>query len=406
MRIVLIWIPVFTLMACGERGSEVRMPEDPKTSQYIGPHHTHHQKYSRYHFTTEAQWDSLNQVNDYEIPPTGTSRHPNYKVFAWHLYAKGTAYRGYDFNLMWAIAYFAYHIDPQTGSYRDIHQWKTTGLITMAQGAKCKVLLTIANFGAQDNTAFLNNTQAQAVLADSLVTLLDLRGADGINIDFEGIPGGSADKLSSFVKFISGELKAHNPNYLVTLALYAVDSHAVFDIQAIDQAVDFYTLMGYDYYGGFSDFAGPVSPLHPSDVFGQHSLSTSVEYYFGAGVAPSKLIAGLPYYGAEWQTDDMRIPSRAIKFISHHPYGSVQEVYVDSLKCAFHLDTLSSTAYAAFRDGDGTYRQVWYDDRTSLSRKYDWIRNTRLAGVGIWVPAYGQDYTELWTLLGEKFGQH
>jgi spore germination protein YaaH len=49
--------------------------------------------------------------------------------------------------------------------------------------------------------------------------------------------------------------------------------------------------------------------------------------------------------------------------------------------------------------------QLWYDDSISLSHKYDWVKNKKLSGVGIWALGYDHGDTELWELLANKFGE-
>lgn len=47
--------------------------------------------------------------------------------------------------------------------------------------------------------------------------------------------------------------------------------------------------------------------------------------------------------------------------------------------------------------------QGWYDDKESLSKKYDLAMDKNLLGVGIWALGYDSGYTELWELLKNKF---
>jgi hypothetical protein len=61
--------------------------------------------------------------------------------------------------------------------------------------------------------------------------------------------------------------------------------------------------------------------------------------------------------------------------------------------------------FHVYRDGSNRYRQVWYEDEKSLSKKYDWIIEKKIGGVGIWALGYDNGYTELWKLLADKFSR-
>lgn len=400
---------ITAILACNsnvtEQQENIHVSGIADSATYIGPHHEHHKTTMMHGFATEAEWDSLNNYTGSNIKHPHYDRDSSFKTFGWHLYSKGSAYQEYNFSTLWGIAYFSYMVDPHTGGYTNIHEWKTTAMVDSAKAHNCKVFLSVSNFGSKDNEAFLGNHIAQQVLADSLIALLKLRQADGINIDFEGIPANSAKHFTEFVVNLSKRLKAEHEEWLVTVALYTVDYHKVFDVKAINPYVDLYTLMGYDYYGGFSHKAGPVSPLLSSDTWGQESIETSVSYYLGQGMAPQKLIVGLPYYGAEWQTESLEIPSKSNKFISHPAYSIIKHKYIDSLKVPVVYDKQSESSYAAFMDSDSTFRQIWFSDSLSLANKYDWVAKKGLGGVGIWALGYDSGDIELWELLYEKFGK-
>ncbi|WP_062059940.1 glycoside hydrolase family 18 protein [Aquimarina longa] len=358
---------------------------------------------SDYKFTTEQQWDSINGVSIHSTPMPLHAVRKDYKTFGWHIFSKGSAYKSYNFSLLWGVSYFSYVVNAETGSYSTIHQWKTTALVDSAKVKNCKVFLSVSNFGAKRNALFLKNPKAQKTLADSLSVLLSLRKADGINIDFEGVSSANRKQFSDFIIRLSMHLHNKNPDYQISLALYAVDYHKIFDIKTIDSVIDFYTLMGYDYYGGFSKHAGPVSPLKSSKVWGTHSIESSVDYYIKEGVALDKLIVGLPYYGDQWQTKSTTIPSEVKKFLSHNTYSDIKKIF-GFKKYKLHFDTMSTTRYGVY-EKDDMIQQLWFDDSLSLSYKYDWIKEKKLSGVGIWALGYDHGTTELWELIANKFGK-
>lgn len=403
---VILLLAGVSIVSCDKKVKDKRITVSvikDSINEYIGPNYSHHKQLSDYKFTTEKQWDSLNRVDNHLKSKPKYTIHNNYKTFGWHIFSRGSAYKSYNFSLLWGVSYFSYIVNAKTGNYDNIHQWKTTALVDSAKANNCKVFLTISSFGAKKNAVFLRNPKAHKTLADSLLALLDFRKADGINIDFEGVSPKNKNEFSDFIVKLSDRLHRKNPNYQVSLALYAVDYHNIFDIKKINSSIDFYTLMAYDYYGGFSKHAGPVSPLKGSKTWGAHSIETSVDYYLKEGVAPDKLIVGLPYYGDKWRTENSSIPSKAEKFLSHDTYSDIQEL-ISLNNYEINFDTISSTKYGLYEE-NGIVRQLWFDDSLSLSYKYDWIKKKKLSGVGIWALGYDHGETELWELLANKFSK-
>ncbi len=375
--------------------------------EYTGPNYAHHKQFEHFKFTTEQEWDSINKTEKYQVSASNKKKAKAYKTFGWHMYSKGSSYTSYNFSLLWGVAYFSYIVNAETGSYDNIHQWKTTALIDSAKVNNCKVFLTVSNFGSKRNAIFLKNPKAQETLADSLSVLLKLREADGINLDFEGVAKENRKEFSNFIVRLSKKLRTQNPNYMVSLALYAVDRHKVFDIKTIDSSIDFYTLMAYDYYGSFSNYAGPVSPLKSSNKWGEYSVEYSVNYYLNEGILADKLIVGLPYYGDKWATENKLIPSKVRKFLSSDSYTKIKKQFkteITNQQYTLNFDTISATRYISYKNKQ-EYEQLWFDDSLSLSKKYDWVKKKKLSGVGIWALGYDHGNSELWELLASKFGQ-
>ncbi|MCG8687846.1 MAG: glycoside hydrolase family 18 protein, partial [Desulfobacterales bacterium] len=148
--------------------------------------------------------------------------------------------------------------------------------------------------------------------------------------------------------------------------------------------------------------SGPVAPLNDFISGHNYSISHSVSHYLGQGIEPKRLILGLPFYGARWETKNNDIPSATTKFIGHPNY-SVIESDVRAGKGRLGLDKNSATRYLIVNKNNKTY-QTWFDDSTTLATKFDWAKQKGLAGVSPWTLSYTGGYNDLWELLGVKFG--
>jgi len=279
----------------------VLSPAASKLSR-VSIHQEQSQFYSQYNFQNEADYDALTpsvpQMKKASIIKSQACS-LEYAVYGWHPYWVGTAYNNYDFSLLSTFSYFSYELVPSTGSYSSIHSWKTTPSIDLALAAGTRVEICVTNFGSTNNTTFLSSTTAQQTFIDSLISLLNYRNANGVNIDFEGIPGSMRNNLTAFMTDLSTQLKAAIPGASVTMAIFSVDWSNVFDIPALDLVVDQFIIMGYGYYYGGSSKAGPTAEFYKGTIWSNYNLVRSVNYYLNEGITPTKLVLGLPYYGYE-----------------------------------------------------------------------------------------------------------
>jgi len=67
------------------------------------------------------------------------------------------------------------------------------------------------------------------------------------------------------------------------------------------------------------------------------------------------------------------------------------------------VEEVSKSRFHPFRASNNEYHQVWYEDSSSLAYKYDWIKEKKIGGIGIWALGFDNGHSELWKLLAEKF---
>lgn len=366
------------------------------------PHWQQWEQYKAIGLESENEWDQYQQTQS--LPPASMQRTSacslKKKVYGWHPYWVGTAYTSYDFSLLSTFSYFSYEVDPNTGNYSSIHSWKTSPSITMAQAAGCKVELSVTLFGGTNNATFLPNLTARQRLIDSLITLVQYRNADGVNIDFEGIPGSQRANFTSFMQSLSTQLKTAIPGATLTMALYSVDWNNVFDIPALDPYVDEFIIMGYGYYYSGSTTAGPNAPLYSGSQWWAYNLTRSVLYYIGQGITREKLLIGLPYYGNEYTTTTGTVPASTTGFVGSRTYAYSKNNY-DGVRPEIWDDHSATTAWI-FQSG-GIWHQCWGEDERGLAEKFDMPIHLNIGGIGIWALGYDNGYTELWDLIEQKF---
>lgn len=386
--------------------------DSPSKEHYL--HHSHKKEYEKENLTTEAEWDDLNKTSSVKFKGKFKIK-PDIQVFGWHPFWKGSAYKNYNFSLLTTVAYFSYDLNPHTGFYKSIHNWKETKLIEMAHKERCKVLLAVTNFGKEENTTFLNNTVAQKKMIETVIKLIRERGADGVAVDFEGVAHDDDKKFVAFIAELSGSLKKENKNYTVAVALPGIEHHHAYDVASLDKYVDTFIIMTYNYYGSWTKDAGPVAPLQSEEIWNENNVDRSVKSYLDTGVKPSKFLLGIAYFGAQWETDTGAFPSKASKYEGHKSYSTIRKAHNQrpsfdpASKTAYYLTTQKGKAQHVDQWFDvgqllGQKQvQLWFDDPQSLRQKYDHVMDKKLGGIAIWALGYDDGYIDLWNLLYEKF---
>ena len=318
------------------------------------------------------------------------------EVYGYHPYWFGAEYYNhYDFGLLSTFSYFSYELNPHTGGYKSVHSWETTNSITYAQLAGCKVELCVTNFGYDNNARFLRNQKAWSNLAAQLIRLLNLRKADGINLDFEQLYAADRNNFTRFVTYLHNRFTKERPGTHITIALPAIDHQGVFDLTALQPDVASFIIMGYDYYYANSKHAGPVAPLD-----GKVSQKATLEKYIASGIHPSRFIMAVPYYGREWQTQSYGVPAAANSYLKSPTYAQIKDAYLG--KYTPRWDSRSATPYIV-KGGKENITQCWFDNSESLNHKYDLVYQYQLGGIGIWALGYDKGHSDLWNLLELKF---
>lgn len=391
------------------------------------------------HAGRKAENDKIVHLSDEEIDSlqgivhegkhTGNfDRHPDYKVFGWHM-PGGTRYKSYNYSILWGLGFFDYEIDPQTGKCANpatIRRWRESAVIDSCKAHGTKVFLTVTNFTHSKNQQFLTNEAAQQTLIDSMIALLKAREADGISVDFETVYttrswGGDnyqaqnkvlSDSVTNFFAKVKRAFDRENKDWLISIALPASDGSGIFNIPELTPSIDYFMIMGYDYWYAGSPTTGPVSPLKIHPGHSSLSLERSVFHYLGkdnegkqveSGVPPKRLLLALPYYSRSWGADSEIEHAKTDGKNRHAPaYRNIME---DGYAQGAEIDTFAFTKFKNIKNEDGSLSQVWFDDAETLSRKIDFIKHEGIGGMGIWALGDDHGYTELWEMLVEKFGK-
>lgn len=285
-----------------------------------------------------------------------------------------------------------------------------TDVINRAHARGVKVILTVSMMswdGGSGMATLLGNSTYRARLVQEIAAAIRLRNADGVNIDFEPVNTGEREEFTSFIRQLkAGLVNAGVRSYLSVCTMAGAATWATgYDVAGLTAsgAADHLFVMGYDYSWSGSERAGAVAPVDSSY---QLDVRSSIDDHL-ALVSGSKLVWGVPYYGRSWPTTSNTLnaytrPDTATSYTRAWYYTAGLDA---AATYGRKWDAAGQVPWFANWDSaNGTWREGYYDDATSLGIKYDLINQRGLGGAGIWHLMMDEDRTELWTLLGTKFG--
>lgn len=326
-----------------------------------------------------------------------------------------------DFDVLTTLSYFGIPVlgdgslDQYDQGYVTFSSREATKLFTRAHSFGTRVVLTLIQMDNYTIEQILDNPDAQRITIEQSVNLVDKRGIDGINVDFEyqGDPGKLyRDKFSKFVADLTSAMHQRVPNSKVTVSVYAsaIKEPKIYDISNLANVSDGIFMMAYDFGVLSSENAVPTAPLYGyKEGKYWYDVSTAVEDFL-AHMPSNKLILGVPWYGYNYSV------YRPEEKAETHPYYSTTQTYsiakdhispnmpgiIDFIS---GWDNVAKVGWKAYQvAATGSWRMIFLDDVKSLGIKYDFAKKKKLGGVGIWALGFDEGKLDFWNLLREKFG--
>lgn len=320
-------------------------------------------------------------------------------VFGYHPYWVGNVWKNYSWNLLSDLCYFSYEVDPATGFSSTQNDWQTATVIDTALAHGTRVHLCITLFSG--HSTFFSSAEAKAALIDTTIKLLQSRHAHGVNLDFEAVPSSLTMQYNEYLIAFADSLHNALPGSIVSIAAPAVDWSGMLDLTELSQHLDYFMIMGYDYYWSGSSTAGPEAGLYPMESGYQYGVSSTISWYLKNGVPVQKLLLGVPYYGRDWSVTKESAPAGTTGSSFAVTYKNYRNNKVDYNWSTEHFEPNSRSKYYSYELSG--WRQCFIDDAKRLGEKYDLVNRSSLAGIGIWALGYDYGYSDLWDMIREKF---
>ena len=257
-------------------------------------------------------------------------------------------------------------------------------------------VLTLTPFGPDGNFnnrlihSVVNNEAYRDSLIQNLLTLMEEKGYQGVDIDFEYILAEDRDAFSAFVRQVAETMRDAGYHTSVALAPKTSSDQAGLlyegkDYRALGEAADHVLLMTYEW--GYT--YGPPMAVAPVN-----QVRRVVEYAL-TQIPREKIDLGIPNYGYDWPLPYERGVTAAATV------SNVQAVQIAVEHGAEILfDSVAQSPYFRYTEG-GTEHEVWFEDVRSLQEKFNLIKTYGLRGCGYW--QIMQWFRANWLLLYSQF---
>ncbi|PWZ02488.1 chitinase [Testicularia cyperi] len=308
------------------------------------------------------------------------------------------------------ILYAFADVNPDTGACfltdlwadEQIHytgdSWNDTGnnlygnfkqfLLMKKQNRALKLMLSIGGWTFGPHFAPMAASAAKrAKFVSTAIEILENDGLDGLDIDWEyPADDKQATNFVLLLKELRAGLTAHAKKkndkvpYLLSIAAPCGEQYKTLQVAKMDQYLDFWNLMAYDFSGAWSTVTGHQANLW--NIKGKApSTDDAIRYYMGQGVPSHKLVLGIPLYGRGFEnTDGPGQPFNGTgqgtweagnwdyKFL---PIKGAKEIINEKIGASYSYDSAKRTF-------------ISYDTPANVILKCRYIRQKRLRGAMFW----------------------
>jgi spore germination protein len=323
-------------------------------------------------------------------PPVAWTYH------AWWLaqIANGTALKPVD-----RVLFFELKVDP-IGEIIERNGWPERWTDLRASLAKSRVPLdlTLTLLKASDFQSVFGSANSTKKLLEQASSLVKDPSVAGLHLDFEvyvDMPVQTQTRFNDFLLDLANVLHQQSPRKVLSVFLPIGGVMQMYEHRGLAK-VDYVIAQGYDAHWADGPKAGPVAPL---DGTSNVTWKKAVAQALALGVKRENLLISYPFFGYEWPTADRR-PHGASRGagitttfapVSASTLPAVQvNVQQRIAQYGSANDGLSGSSYYQFKHKN-QWVTGWYEGEWALSRKFNYIRAQKLAGMAFFVAGYDGD---------------
>ena len=258
-----------------------------------------------------------------------------------------------------------------------------------------RIVLAIGGWASGGFSTAMRTESSRKVLIDSIMEALKKYQFDGIDIDWEYPTSGAAgidyhpsDKtnLTLFCKSLKEAMLAYRKDLILSIAVTTSDSF--YDYKALDEYIDIFNLMTYDYAMGNNAYHD--SALY-SSAYASSSMDRAVKF-MSSRVDSKKIIPGAAFYcrrGFFASTNNQNLGASLSTSMASNPlaFAKLKELM---LKDTTYVEMYDEVSCAAYIIRAGMFYS--YDNERSIKDKCEYVKNNNLGGLMCW--DLTQDYVD------------
>ena len=366
--------------------------------------------YERKYFPTDIQCEYITDIILAFMCPNPNRKDYNVLTSGWDFPIPAPNYATYEPPLKPELALV--HHDEWADMGVAIPNSTKTGVIPSLVELKTKyphLKIHIADGGWSLSWIFskMSDAKLRKNHVDSIVTFMLENNIDGYNLDWEypgrqGIGynyvnyGGVADKvtLDNFVQELRAAMDLASPTKRLELSVtFGADPVVIGQHKDCAKYMDWAGVMTYDFSGAWTTqmsfhsgvYIDPIDKSLPLGFCGADAVANTL----ALGIAPGKVMFGVPTYARGWKCDPMQTifgtaTGAANSLDSYGEPGNTSWKSVnDKLKLSQFVDNTRGSVMAAW--GKDNLGQLWtYDNTKTVEMKCDFMQAMGLGGVMFW----------------------
>ncbi|KAL6266443.1 hypothetical protein P5V15_003293 [Pogonomyrmex californicus] len=327
---------------------------------------------------------------------------------SWALYRKGDGKfvpENLDSQLCTDIIYAFAGLNPETLLVQPFDPWADVEnnlyqRVTSIEGAR--ILLALGGWTDSSGDKYsrlISSGAARRKFVITTVNFLKKHNFDGLSLEWsypkcwqsDCKKGPDSDKpnFTKLIQELREEFNKQESPLLLAVALsgYKEVIDKAYEVREISRAVDFMSVMTYDYHGAWESKLAHIAPLFgsPGDSNPYYNVNFTMNYLVDLGAEKSKLLVGIPLYGQSYRLstasqaslgDPTTGPGKPGEFTKQPGMLAYYEICERIKRRDWKVGVGPS---AHFED-----QWVGYEDRESVYAKGKYIMGNQYGGATMW----------------------
>ncbi|ODV95138.1 hypothetical protein PACTADRAFT_85288 [Pachysolen tannophilus NRRL Y-2460] len=292
-------------------------------------------------------------------------------------------------------------IDEKTGNVKYMDENSDLEIEKIHSQQNLKISMSIGGWGLGDKfSVVMKNDKKFLRFIKSSIEMMTRHDFDGIDLDWE-YPQNEEDakkmvKLLKYLRYALNQIEritGKEPGSLLlsVASPCSLENLNAFHLKEMDNYLNFWNLMCYDFAGSWSQKVDYHSNLYSTRP-DQNSVDKAVKHYISKGINSRKLILGMPNYGRSFtETSGYGESFKGVGKGSLDEEGIWNYNQLPLPRCKEEFD---KKAVAAWNYDPENKTFISYDNAESARIKANYVVENSLGG-GMWWESCGENYENI-----------